>query len=254
VQGDLISNIFKWLNANQGVVSVLIFLLALFFGWASGIFASLRRKPKLRLQLIEGPTFCSTFLTGEKKNDFDVHRTAIALYLDVANVGSAPTSIEGVSIGYHWHLRPFSLNWLRYRVRWFWLHNQIAALEDFHVSIGDKIKVYPFLFQGNVMSPANAETYLGIGQSVHGVVYFEQADSWGGFFPTPRRGQTRIIVSVTDAFGTRHKKRFWIPVVTPDEAIKYNPRFGDTLPALRRGPIPAASSEGTPPSDEREGT
>lgn len=247
MQSDLFSEVLKWLNDNQGVVSVLIFLLALFFGWASGIFSSLRRKPKLRLQLIEGPTFCSTFLTGERKNDYDVHRTAIALYLNVANVGSAPTSIESVSIGYHWHVRPFNLAWLRYRFRWFWLHDQIAALTDFQINIGDNIKVYPFLFQRSIMSGSKPSTYLEIGRSVNGVVYFEQTESWGGCFPTPRRGRTRVIVAVTDVFGTRHKRRFWIPVLALDEAKKFNPSFGDTLPTLRRGPSPSESVENTAP-------
>jgi hypothetical protein len=94
--------VVDWLNANEGVVSVLIFPVTLFLAWVSGIFAALQRRPKLRIRLIDGPTFCSPFQTGKKYGTYDVHRTAFALYLSVANVG--------------WHIKPFSLLWLRRRV------------------------------------------------------------------------------------------------------------------------------------------
>ena len=233
-----IEYVIRWLNDNVGVVSVLIFLFSLFLGWVSGIFTSLRRKPKLRIDLKPGPTFCSTFLNGQRFGDFDVHRTAFSLYLNVANIGSAPTSLESVSIGYHWHLKPFSLLWLRYRFFWSWLHHQTVVLDDFHVMIGDNKKIFPSLFQGLKNSGVKPDTYLEVGRSVSGVVYFEQDESWGGYFPSPRRGQARVIVTITDAFGAKHKKRFWIPIVSLDKAKKYNASFGDTLPALRRGPSP----------------
>jgi hypothetical protein len=115
------------------------------------------------------------------------------------------------------------------------LHDQTVALNDFQVTIGDSIKFYPFLFQRSIFSGASQDTYLEIGNSVNGVVYFEQTESWGGCFPTPSRGRARIIVALTDAFRVTHKRRFWIPIVPLEEAKKYNPAFGDTLPALRRG-------------------
>jgi hypothetical protein len=99
--------------------------------------------PKLALELIPGPTLCSTFPTGEKFEQYDVHRTAISLYLQIANVGSAPTSVANVSIAYHWHLSRFNLIWIRYRLFWFWLHQPIVTMEDFQTKIGDQIKVYP---------------------------------------------------------------------------------------------------------------
>lgn len=239
---DNVANVFgiliDGLNRNQGVVSVGIFVVTLFLGWVSGIFSTFRRKPKLRIELIPGPTFSCTFLTGKKYGNFEIHRTAIALYLKIANVGSAPTSIENLSIGYHWHLRPFSWIWLRYRVFWSWLEHQAVALTDFQVKIGDNIKLYPFLFQRSIVSGGAAETYLEIGRSINGVAYFEQDESWGGFFPSPWRKRTRIIVAITDTFGSKHKRRFWIPVVELAEARKYNPSFGETLPALKRGPTP----------------
>jgi hypothetical protein len=162
----------QWTNENQGVVSVTIFLVTVAFGWASGIFSVLRRRPKFKLSLIDGPTFCCTYLIGKKLGDIECHRTGIALYLSVANIGSAASSIEDVSVGYHWHLRPFSLQWIRYSIGWFWLSDQITALEDFKTNIGENIKIYPFLMQKGCLSDTHSDTYLEAGRSTNGVIYF----------------------------------------------------------------------------------
>jgi hypothetical protein len=140
-------------------------------------------------------------------------------------------------MAYHWHLRPFSLKWLKFRVGWFWLGNQVISLTDFHTNIGGNIKVYPFLNQVNYMSPVKTTTYLEVGRSCNGVVYFEQSDSWGGRFPSATDGQVRVKVGVRDVFGKRHTAKFWIPSVTLEGARKYNPSFGKTQAAFRGEPV-----------------
>jgi hypothetical protein len=235
---EVLSRTAKWSNANEGLLTLGIFLSTLFLGWVSGIFASLRNKPRFHLSLIEGPTFSRTFETGKKHAGFPVHRTGIALYLTVANIGSAPSSIRSISVGYHWHLRPFSMQWLSYRIGWFWLHDQVVALQDFQSAIGDNIKIYPFLIQSSAFSFASPETYLGVGKSTSGVVYFEQEDSWGGCFPTAEGQKIRIKVAVTDVFGHRHQSRFRIPCLSLSEARKFNPSFGKTHTELRQESLP----------------
>ncbi|MDO8769226.1 MAG: hypothetical protein Q7K57_11090 [Burkholderiaceae bacterium] len=235
---DFYATAAEWSNDNQGVVSLAIFIVTIAFGWASGIFSALRRKPKFKLSLIDGPTFCCTYAIGKAHGDFEAHRTGIALYLVIANVGSAASSIENISIGYHWHLRRFSLKWLKYSVGWFWLTNQSAALADFQVTIGQSIKVYPFLTQKNHLPLAKVQTYLEVGRSTNGVVYFEQSDSWGGCYPTIRNGFVRIKVRVLDVFGNPHTAKFWIPSVAFDYARTYNPAFGKTLAELHGEVLP----------------
>ena len=206
---SFITSALELLNQNQGVVSVAIFVLTLFLGWVTGIFEALRRKPKLRLGLIPGPTFCTTFYTGEKRDGRDVHRTAIALYLRVANVGNAATSIENVALGYHWNLRPYSWLWFRYRIFWDWIEHPLITLTDFHVTLPEgSIKTYPSLFQGSAMLGKQTDTYLEAGKIVSGVVYFELDESWGGHAPAPRAGRTRLKVAVRDAFGTKTRRPF----------------------------------------------
>ena len=235
---EVYDNASQWINDNQGVVSVTIFLVTVAFGWASGIFSTLRRRPKFKLSLIDGPTFCCTYLIGKKHGDFEYHRIGIALYLAVANVGSAASSIENISVGYHWHLRPFSPQWIRYSIGLFWLENQSVALADFQVNIGENIKVYPFLTQKNYLFATNPDTYLEAGRSTNGVVYFEQSDSWGGCFPIVRNGHIRIKVRLRDVFGNKHTASFLIPSVSLEEARKYNPSFGKTLAELHGEPLP----------------
>jgi len=228
----------KWLNDNQGLVSVAIFFVTLFLGWASGIFSALRRKPKFETDFIPGPTFACIFPTGEKFNDEEVHRIGFALYLSIANCGSAASSVHAIHIGYRWNLIPFSKNWFRNTLSRHWLSERTASLEDFQVAIGNNIKVFPFLFQRNNLSPVQQDTYLQPGQSVVGVVYFEQADSWGGYQPRVWNGRVRLSVRLFDVFGGRHTKSFWVPAVSLEEARKYNPSFGRTLAELHGKPLP----------------
>lgn len=235
----MISSAVKWMNDNQGVLSVIIFLVTIGFGWASGIFRTLRQKPKLKINLLPGPTFCCTYPIGDKDGEYDVHRTGIALYLHVANIGSAPSSIERISIGYHWNITPFSMQWMKYRIGWFWLHNQTAAITDFQISIGENLKVYPFLTQKSIISGESAETFLEVGRSTNGVVYFEQSDSWGACFPIVNHDKVKLKVRITDVFGNKHQSAFDVPSVSFEEARKYNPSFGKTLADLHGRPLPA---------------
>lgn len=244
---DLFEAGAEWANTNQGVVGLGIFLLTILFGWVSGIFSALRRKgkfsalrrkPKFKVKVIPGPSFCCTFGTGKKHNGYDVHRTGISLYLSVSNVGSAPSSLENVSIGYHWNLRPFSWLWIKNSLGWFWLCDQSIALADFQTEIGANIKFYPFLTQVSTVSGLSAETYLDVGRSTNGMVYFEQDDGWGGCSPAVRKGKVQIKVDVRDVFGKSHYTKFKVPALSLDDARKYNPAFGKTLAEINREPLP----------------
>lgn len=231
--GATLDKCVTWLNANTGVLALAIFIATLALGWSSGIFAALMRRPKFSIRVIDGPTFACTYLTGRKHGEFDEHRTGVALYLDITNAGAAPSSIASIEIGYHWHLRPFSKTWLKNNIGWFWIVNQSVALVDFQVAIGESIKVFPFLTQRNQLSKVEPKTYLRVGESTNGVVYFEQDNSWGGCFPSPSKGSTRIKIRIRDAHGRKHDSKVRIPVVSFEEAQKFNPRFGETHAELR---------------------
>jgi len=176
-----------WANENQGVLSVALFVITVIFGWFSGVFSALRRKPKFKIETIPGPTLCCTYLTGNKHQEYDAHQTAIAIYLHISNIGAAPSSIHKVRVGYHWNLTPWSMLWLKNSIGWFWIEHQAVELTDLQVEIVGNIKIYPFLTQKNYLSPARPDSFLEIGQSINGVVYFEQPESWGGCFPKNKK-------------------------------------------------------------------
>lgn len=235
---DTVQLATKWSNDNQGALSVGIFLITIAFGWISGIFSALRRKPKFRITSISGPTFCCTFLVGRQHDGYEIHRTGIALYLKIANIGSAPSSFENISIGYHWHLKPFGYQWVKNTLGWFWLENETVSLTDFQIKIGESIKVYPFLNQKNHLIDLKSDTFLESGRSTTGVVYFEQDDSWGGCFPKANNGVVRMKVRVRDVFGKNHYAKLDVTATTIEDARRYNPSFAKTLAELRGEQLP----------------
>lgn len=232
----LISEVITWLNSNQGVVSVALFLATILFGWATGIFATLRRKPKLEIKKNEGPTFVCTYGIGQEHEGYDAHRTGIALYLRVINIGSAPTNIEEISIGYRWAIIPFTKLWWKYGLFRFWIEDQTIALDDFQAALpDDRTLVYPFLVQSSSISGKSAETFLDVGKSTNGVVYFEQSDSFGGCFPKSKDYQVSLRVTVKDVYGKKHSKKIVVPKVDLAGARRFNPSFGLTRTMWQEG-------------------
>ena len=90
-------NLLTWINNNAGVVSVLIFVVSLVIAWLSGVLKFIAKlfitRPQFQIEALPGPTICSTFLTGKKFNNYDVHQTGISLYLKITNIGNRPSSI-----------------------------------------------------------------------------------------------------------------------------------------------------------------
>ncbi|NLH81033.1 MAG: hypothetical protein GX458_09370 [Phyllobacteriaceae bacterium] len=221
------------LNQNQGVLDLAIFFVSIIIGWISGIFSSLIKRPKLKIDLIDGPTFVCTFGTGKIFNGMKEHRTAVALYLRIINAGSAPTDILNISIGYHWHISILApVLWFKYRIFWFYLTNQTISIEDFQSKIGENIKIYPYLVQRSILENNKVDTYILPGMAINGIVYFEQSASFGGCFPSRRSGYCKVRIRITDSYGRRHSRTAFIPSVSLEQARTFNPSFGKTLSEL----------------------
>lgn len=221
-----IDNLRNWANQNAGFVTLLIFIVTLILGWLSGIFRALRQRPRFNIHILNGPSFCCTFETGEEHQREKVYRTAIALYLKVSNTGSAPSAISNVLVGYH--------NYdIRYIFRWYWVE-QTAAFSNFTQQITGGIRTFPFLLQRAVNvtgedSQSSPKTYLEIGEVLYGVVYFEQLKAWGGFRPRVKNGQVKVKVRLLDAFGRKHHTVHNIPVVSLEAAREMSPAFGTSI-------------------------
>ncbi|MEI9407509.1 hypothetical protein [Mesorhizobium salmacidum] len=224
------------LNDNQGTLSLFLFVVTIFFGWITGIFSAIRGRPKLRIKTLPGPTFYSVGGTEAKHEGYDVHRSIFAIYLSIANVGKSPASIDNVEIGYHWPISFFRnpTLWFNNRFLRHWITYQTVSVSDFYHRIDDdNYKGYPFLTQRSVLTGETADTYLNVGQSTNGVVYFEQNDSFGACFPLAKNGYAKIKIRVVDSFGQRHSKVVSLQRVSLEEARKYNPKFGMTFSGMR---------------------
>ena len=229
--------IFKALNDNQGVLTLALFAVSAVYGWASGIFSTLRRKPKLLAEALPGPTFFCVFPTGQKFSGHEAHRIAFALYLSVKNVGSAATTIENVHIGYRWNAIPTNLGWIKFGFIRYWLRNQTTVLSEFQSNIGENIKLYPFLFQKSAFFDER-DLYLKEGMTTSGVVYFEQDDSFGSCQPKIKSGFATVTVRIVDVFENKFDFNLKIPKITFEDANKMNPKIGRTFSELRGEKLP----------------
>lgn len=221
--------VIDWTNQNSGFLTLILFAITLVLGWASGIFRALMHKPKFKIGLITGPSFLSSFSAGKEHKGAETHRTAAAIYLSVTNVGTAPAQIVSVRLGYHNYS-------FKYTFFWFWL-NSTPAIGDFGHTIGENLRIFPFLFQKNYLMAHPASTYLQPGQETIGVVYFEQPESWGGFKPRAKNRRAQIKILVKDSLGNRYANTFTVDVVDLDYAKKFNSNFGNTLSLIEENPL-----------------
>ncbi|MFP2770814.1 hypothetical protein [Oceanisphaera sp. KMM 10153] len=218
-------SIINWTNSNSGFLALIIFLVTLFLGWVTGIFKALKRKPKLKMEILQGPTFCASFDTPRTWNGHQAHRTAISIYLSITNVGSAPTDIKEIHVGYksQSHSLPFL---------WFWLKELTASKSDFVMKLGDDSKVFPFLMQRNQLTENQIDTYLLEGKRCNGVVYFEQEESWGNYLPKVQDNKMKVKVRVCDVYGNYYTAKSVINKVTLQAAKEVCEKFGETRESL----------------------
>lgn len=211
-------DIQNWTNENAGLLSLLIFLATVFISLLVWLFKKItREKEKLKIEVIETPTFCSSFDTNEKNK----HRTAFMLYLKITNTGTKPVQIGDIHIGYKSE-NSDSLEDL------YWLTSETTMMEDFFLDFGNnKIKVIPFLKQQNQTIPNSPKTYLLEGEDTNGIVYFEQGKSDGKNYPymdADFKVYTEIVVY--DTKGNSWPITYQVPKVKIEAIRKLNPNFG----------------------------
>lgn len=221
--------IIDWTNQNAGFLTLILFLVTLVIGWVSGIFRALMHKPKFKIALLPGPTFICTSLTEKEFNQSKTHRTAAVIYLKVTNIGTAPSQIVKVRLGYHNYS-------FKYRFLWFWL-DSTPSIGDFGHTIGENVRLFPFLFQKSALLPQEISTYLQSGQDTKGIVYFEQPESWGGFLPLSKNGKVKVKILVTDSLGKNYSTTFRLDTVELQYAKKFNKKFGQTLSMIEDNPL-----------------
>nr|WP_315396820.1 hypothetical protein [uncultured Sphingobacterium sp.] len=226
----------KWTNDNSGFLSLILFVVTILFGWISGFFNSIIKKPKLKVRFIEKASFYCFFETGnqyyhpELKENFDLHQTGFAVYMSIANIGNIPTSIDKIYIGYY-------RNFLKKKLfdkQIIWLA-QWHTFDNFKFEYQDNILLIPPLRVRNEYFKDQNNDSLEVGKSIVGVAYFEQQEAWGNYNPKTidSDGKIKIIIRVRDIYGRNYSFKTTLKPKTLDEARKINSTFGDSSNIMR---------------------
>jgi hypothetical protein len=208
-------------NENEGFISILLFLASVAVAWAAGVFRYFRQRPKFTIEAMDSPvTLCSSFDTDRVYEGERTHRTAIALYLKITNIGNAASAIGKIEVGY----RPIGS---KNPFRWIWIKEETASLEDFTENLAGYTKIYPFLKQGNHLMNNPTDGYLRVGDSINGIAYFEGPEALGPIIPDTRPDNSVAIkITIADAFGRQHTHVTRIAKVRIDGARERWPHFG----------------------------
>lgn len=220
----------KWTNDNSGFLSLILFLAAILFGWFSGLFKSLIKRPKLKIRFIEKASFYCFFGTGnqyyhpELKENFDLHQTGFAVYMSIANVGNMTTSIDKIYLGYYRNSKKKKLfakqmNWLA----------QWHTFDNFKIEYGNTTLLIPPLRVKTEFFMNKNDDTLEVGKSIVGVAYFEQEEAWGNFNPKSidKKGTIKVIIKIRDVYGRHYNFKSTLKPKSLDEARKMNSTFGD---------------------------
>jgi hypothetical protein len=223
---EILTDIIDWSNQNSGFLGLIIFIISLIIGWLSGLFNYFRKKPKFKIRIIETATFGTIIDLKKTYNNLPVNKTAFAIYLEVSNVGNAPSSIGKISLGYLLSdLRP------KWRTSRIWLPETFSK-SDFRVEFRESkiVKGFPFLKQKNESFINNVDTYLEIGKTAIGIVYFEQEEAYGSYMPRFNKDKetTDLLIKMEDSYGKIHKKKFKLKLVDTEYSLKLNSFFGQT--------------------------
>jgi hypothetical protein len=208
------SDIIQWTNNNSGWVSVLTFLAGILLSSFLWILKRPASKPVLKLEVLKGPTLCSSFDAGVTDDGEVLHRTAFLIY------GRVPVQVGDIHLGYRSSATPDGESFR-------WLVNETVLLQDYKDPIGENFKVYPFLKQSNSSIDNSRKTYLLPGEYENGLVYFEQEESYGLDYPymdADSHVLTRI--RVHDTLGSFWETDASVVKVKIEAIRENNPAFG----------------------------
>jgi hypothetical protein len=222
-------SLIKWTNDNGGFLSLILFIATFFFGWISGLFSSLIKKPKLKIRFIEKASFYSFFETGNQyfhptlKENFDLHQTGFAVYMSIANIGNKVTSIDKVYLGYYRN----SIKRKFFHTQIIWLP-QWHSLNDFKFEYEEHVLIIPPLRVRTEYFMEKHDDGLEIGKSIIGVAYFEQSEAWGNFNPKAidNEGTIKIIIRIRDVYGRLYDFKTKLKRIKLEEARKISTTFG----------------------------
>lgn len=219
----------EWVEYNSGFLSVAIITISIIVGWLSGTFKAIRRKPKLSVNLNK-PSFYSIRCFEEYYQGISLFRPFFLLYLDIKNIGYSPTTITGNRLCFK--VRVGKIRFKKICIK------DVPVLGDVGHTIGENLRVFPFLIQKNTLMNNDSElSYLKEGGQANGMLYFESPKCWGDFVPYNKDGKTKIYLKVIHTMGKPVSKKFLVEEWLLSYAEKFNKNLGWTLETVEYSDI-----------------
>lgn len=227
----MIQKIINWTNENSGFVSVVLFIATILYGWLSGLFNSIIKKPKLKIRFIDKLSFYSFYKTGnnfynkELNETYEVHKTGFVVYMSIVNIGNMATSIDKIYMAYYknkWY------PWFKLIKEKVWLA-QWHSIDSFRIPIQNEKYIYvtSLRIRSHELDDSNT-SFIGVGDSLVGVAYFEQQEAWGNFSPLQNEDKSaNIIIKIVDVYGRKYCFKTKLKLVELEKARKYNEHFGN---------------------------
>jgi len=209
---------------------LILFIATIIYGWWSGLWASLTKKPKLSVRFIDKVSFYSFYFTGEKwlnkelNTEFELHKTGFVVYMSIANIGNKPTSIDKIFLGYE-----------KNKAKSFWKKPEMEWLAQWHPAenflitnkSGHTIGVNNLRVKFNEFG-SDSDSELNVGKSSVGVAYFEQVTAWGNLNPkTTENDKINVIIKIRDIYKKEYKFKTKLKKLPIEKAREFNPHFGN---------------------------
>ena len=145
--------------------------------------------------------------------------------MSIANIGSKPTSIDNISLGYYKNnSKP---RFWKKKIHWL---NQAHPIEDFGIELANgEHLIISNLRIWNKSYNQPKEDLLQVGSSVIGAAYFEQQKAWGNLNPKALKDdKIRVKIMIKDIYGKTYTVKTTLKQISIEEAREFNPQFGNS--------------------------
>lgn len=220
--------IIEWTNDNSGFLSLILFLATILYGWLSGLFSSLIKKPNLKVRFISKVSFYSTYSTNEKYEPkkgevYDVHKTGFVVYIVISNIGNMPTAIDKIYLGYKKNKK---MNIFE-KSKFVWL-SQWHAFTPFKTKMKNDSDLFYSTLRIKDYPTDTSDSYLRVGESITGTAYFEQVKAWGNYNPLQNEDKsTNIKLKIVDVYGNKFYSKYKLKFIELEKAREFNEYFGN---------------------------
>ncbi len=196
----------QWINNNQWIIDITIFLLWLLIARISWFFRYIKQSPKLIFDEYSRAIPSCYIEDMEPIQDTDewqkVSRMAFLIWLNISNIGLTPTTIRDYKVVYK------DISWRDH------ILYPISMPTPLSESLGENKKIFLSLVTSYPHLWAINSQYIWLNACIQGFVYFNINFKWD-FKPKIEWDFIDIVVNITDI--TWHTYKHWIKAIRRDK-------------------------------------